>query len=185
MLTLKLPTADRRLEPYRLTGDPLPAPSKPRQFNRVAFSAAHVVADPLSANDPSGAAAIDWSATLAYRRHLLGLGLGIAEAMDTAQRGMGLGWPEALELIRRTLEDTRDIPGALIFSGCGTDQLDPARRAHAGRRPARLRRAARRHSEARRAHHPHGQPRAGPGGEGPGRLSARVSARARTSAITP
>ena len=112
MLTLKLPTADRRLEPYRLTGEPLPASSKPRQFNRVAFSAAHVVADPLSGNDPSGAAAIDWSATLAYRRHLLGLGLGIAEAMDTAQRGMGLGWPEALELIRRTLEDTRDIPGA-------------------------------------------------------------------------
>jgi hypothetical protein len=126
MLTLKLPTADRYLEPYRLTGDPLPVPSRPRQFNRVAFSAAHVVADPLSANDPSGAAAIDWSDTLAYRRHLLGLGLGIAEAMDTAQRGMGLGWPEALELIRRTLEDTRDIPGALIFSGCGTDQLAPA-----------------------------------------------------------
>ncbi len=125
MLTLKLPIADRHLEPYRLTGEPLPASSRPRQFNRVAFSAAHVVADPLSGNDPSGAAAIDWSATLAYRRHLLGLGLGIAEAMDTAQRGMGLGWTEARELIRRTLEDTRDIPGALIFSGCGTDQLSP------------------------------------------------------------
>jgi Protein of unknown function (DUF993) len=126
MLSLKLPTADRGLEPYRLIGDPLPAASKPRQFDRVAFSAAHVVADALSTNDPSGAAAIDWSATLAYRRHLLGLGLGIAEAMDTAQRGMGLGWPEALELIRHTLEETRDIPGALIFSGCGTDQLNPA-----------------------------------------------------------
>jgi hypothetical protein len=126
MLSLKLPTADRRLEPYRVTGDPLPAPSRPRELNRVAFSAAHVVADPLSSNDPGAAAAIDWPATLAYRRHLLGLGLGIAEAMDTAQRGMGLGWPEALELIRRTLEDTRDMPGALIFSGCGTDQLDPA-----------------------------------------------------------
>jgi hypothetical protein len=123
MLSLKLPTADRRLEPYRLTGDPLPVASRPRQLNRIAFSAAHVVADPLSANDPSGAAAIDWSATVAYRRHLLGLGLGVAEAMDTAQRGMGLGWPEALELIRRTLQETRDIPGALVFSGCGTDQL--------------------------------------------------------------
>jgi len=123
MLSLKLPTTDRRLEPYRLSGDPLPVPSRPRQFNRIAFSAAHVVADPLSANDPSGTAAIDWSATVAYRRHLLGLGLGVAEAMDTAQRGMGLGWPEALELIRHTLQETRDIPGALVFSGCGTDQL--------------------------------------------------------------
>jgi len=125
MLSLKLPTVDRHLEDYRLTGDPLPTPSRPRPFDRVAFSAAHVVADPLSTNDPSGAAAIDWQATSAYRRYLLGLGLGIAEAMDTAQRGMGLGWPEALALIQRTLADTRDIPGALIFSGCGTDQLDP------------------------------------------------------------
>jgi len=126
MLLLKLPTTDRRLEPYRLTGEPLPAPSGPRPFNRIAFAAAHVVADPLSTNNPSGAAAIDWSATLAYRRHLLGLGLGVAEAMDTAQRGMGLGWPEALELIRRTLRETRDIPGALVFCGCGTDQLAAA-----------------------------------------------------------
>ena len=126
MLSLKLPTVDRRLEPYRVTGDPLPVSSKPRRFNRVAFSAAHVVADPLSGNDPSGDAAIDWPITLAYRRHLLGLGLGIAEAMDTAQRGMGLGWAEALELVARTLAETRDIPGALIFSGCGTDQLAPA-----------------------------------------------------------
>jgi hypothetical protein len=124
MLSLKLPTIERRLESYRLTRDPLPVSSK-RPFNRVAFSAAHVVADPLSSNDPSGAAAIDWAATSAYRRYLLGLGLAIAEAMDTAQRGMGLGWPEALELIRRTLADTRDISGALVFSGCGTDQLEP------------------------------------------------------------
>ncbi len=125
MLTLNLPAADRRLETYRLIGEPLPVRSAARPFTRVAVSAAHVVADPLSASEPSGAAAIDWSATLQYRRHLLQLGLGVAEAMDTAQRGMGLGWPEALELIRRTLEGTRDIPGALVFSGCGTDQLDP------------------------------------------------------------
>jgi hypothetical protein len=126
MLSLRLPTPDQRLESYRLTGEPLPTASAPRRFSRVAFAAAHVVADPLSANDPSGAAAIDWPATVAYRRHLLGLGLGVAEAMDTAQRGMGLGWPEALELIRRTLQQTRDIPGALVFSGCGTDQLAAA-----------------------------------------------------------
>lgn len=126
MLSLRLPTAGRRLEAYRLTGDPLPAVSAPPRFSRVALAATHVVADPLSASDPSGAAAVDWSATVVYRRYLLGLGLGVAEAMDTAQRGMGLGWPEALELIRRTLQETRDIPGALVFCGCGTDQLAPA-----------------------------------------------------------
>ena len=130
-LHIALPTAQRRIERYTLGGAPIAAtplvgafnrPEGP--FNRRAFSAAHVVADPLSDNDPSGIAAIDWPGTLAYRRYLLGLGLGIAEAMDTAQRGMGLGWPEALELIRRTLAETRDIPNALIFSGCGTDQLE-------------------------------------------------------------
>jgi hypothetical protein len=125
-LSIALPGANRRIEPYHLVGTPLTISRPVQAFNRVAFSAAHVVADPLSANEPSAAAAIDWDATLAYRRYLLDLGLGIAEAMDTAQRGMGLGWPEAHQLIRHTLENTRDIPGALIFSGCGTDQLDPA-----------------------------------------------------------
>ena len=126
MASISLPTAQRRLEPYTLVGGPLPAPAPGRKFNRVAFSAAHVVADPLCAQEPSAGPAIDWEATLAYRRYLLGLGLGIAEAMDTAQRGMGLDWTGALELIRRTLADTRDIPNALIYSGCGTDQLDAA-----------------------------------------------------------
>ena len=126
MISISLPDAHRKLETYRLIGEPLPVPSKPRRFNRVAFSAAHVVADPLSALEPSVGPAIDWKATIAYRRYLLGLGLGIAEAMDTAQRGMGLDWNGALELIRRTLEETRDIPNALIYSGCGTDQLNPA-----------------------------------------------------------
>jgi len=123
-LRISLPAPDGRLESYTLTGTPLADAKASHSFNRVAFSAAHVVADPLSANEPSGAAAIDWDATLAYRRYLLGLGLGIAEAMDTAQRGMGLDWPQAHELIRHTLAGTRDIPGAMIFSGCGTDQLD-------------------------------------------------------------
>ncbi len=125
--TIKLPTDDKRIETYRLIGAPLEISPPAARFNRVAFSAAHVVADPLSAGEPSAAAAIDWDATIAYRRYLLGLGLGVAEAMDTAQRGMGLGWNEAQQLIRHTLEGTRDIPGALIYSGCGTDQLDPAR----------------------------------------------------------
>jgi hypothetical protein len=66
---------------------------------------------------------VDWDATIAYRRHLWSLGLGVAEAMDTAQRGMGLDWPTSLELIRRTLDAAQDVPGALVASGCGTDHL--------------------------------------------------------------
>jgi hypothetical protein len=84
-----------------------------------------VVADALSAADPSGPPAIDWKSTLAYRRYLLDLGFGIAEAMDTSQRGMGLDWPRALELITRSLDEAGPRKH-LIFSGCGTDQLDPA-----------------------------------------------------------
>jgi hypothetical protein len=87
------------------------------------FSAVHVVADPFTAKDPTGPAAVDWEATMAFRRHLAGLGLGIAEAMDTAQRGMGLDWAGALELITRT---KRELPDALVFNGCGTDHLAPA-----------------------------------------------------------
>ena len=124
-LTLRLPTPTHRVEPDTLPGDPRPIPTHAHHFTRVAFSAAHVVADPLSERDPSAGPSIDWEATISYRRYLLNLGLGIAEAMDTAQRGMGLDWHGALELIRHTLRETRDIPGALIFSGCGTDQLDP------------------------------------------------------------
>jgi hypothetical protein len=94
-------------------------------FPRVALAAAHVVADPLAEQDPWLEAKIDWDATVAFRRHLWSLGLGVAEAMDTAQRGMGLGWPEALELIRRSLDAARDIQGAVIASGAGTDHLAP------------------------------------------------------------
>jgi hypothetical protein len=89
----------------------------------VAYSAAHVVADPLAVVDPWLQCAVDWDATIAYRRHLWSLGLGVAEAMDTAQRGMGLDWPTSLELIRRTLDAAQDVPGALVASGCGTDHL--------------------------------------------------------------
>jgi hypothetical protein len=126
MLSINLPTAQRRLEPYQLTGEPVPEPSSLRPLNRIAFAAAHVVADPLGEAEPSAGPCIDWNATLAYRRYLLGLGLGVAEAMDTAQRGMGLTWNGAEELIRRTLQETRGMPNALVFCGCGTDQLDPA-----------------------------------------------------------
>src|SRR5260370_5160974 len=93
-------------------------------FNRIAYAAAHVVADPLADADPWLEGAIDWERTIAFRRHLWSLGLGVAEAMDTAQRGMGLDWPTSLELIRRTLAAARDFSGALIGCGAGTDHLD-------------------------------------------------------------
>lgn len=89
---------------------------------RVVYSAAHVVRDPFADADPTGRAAIDWDATLAFRSHLIELGLGVAEAMDTAQRGMGLDWLGALELIRRT---KAAFPDALVANGCGTDNVTP------------------------------------------------------------
>jgi hypothetical protein len=95
-------------------------------FNRVAYAAAHVVADPLAEGDPWLDCAIDWDATLAYRSYLWSLGLGVAEAMDTAQRGMGLDWTNSLELIDRSLKLARATPGALIACGAGTDHLEPS-----------------------------------------------------------
>ncbi len=122
-LTLHLPTASGRLENYKLRGS-VPLKSKSRMpFNRIAYSAAHVVSDPLAAVDPWLQCAVDWDTTIDYRRHLWSLGLGVAEAMDTAQRGMGLDWPTSLELIRRTLDAAQDVPGSQVASGCGTDQL--------------------------------------------------------------
>ena len=122
-LTLTLPIAAGSLQPYTLRGTVPVRPAAGVAFNRIAYSAAHVVADPLAVVDPWVNCAVDWDATIAYRRHLWSLGLGVAEAMDTAQRGMGLDWPTSLELIRRSLEAAKDIPGALVASGCGTDHL--------------------------------------------------------------
>ena len=124
MPTLSLPTSDRRLQPYT-TRAPRSWPTKPANpFNRVAIAAAHVVADPLADCDPWIEPRLDWDATLAYRRHLWKLGFGVAEAMDTAQRGMGLDWKTSLELIRRSVEAAK-AEGALVFSGAGTDHLAP------------------------------------------------------------
>jgi hypothetical protein len=122
-LILNLPSAVGGLETYKLRGS---APLKPKPhapFNRMAYSAAHVVSDPLAEVDPWLQCAVDWDATIDYRRHLWSLGLGVAEAMDTAQRGMGLDWPTSLELIRRTLDAAKDVPGSQVASGCGTDHL--------------------------------------------------------------
>lgn len=119
-MRIKLPEGS-----YTLRAEPLGILKPRAPFSRVAFAAAHVVADALSSSDPSGPAAIDWEATLTYRRRLLDLGFGIAEAMDTSQRGMGLDWPRALELITRSLADAGPRAGQ-VYSGCGTDHLDPA-----------------------------------------------------------
>jgi hypothetical protein len=124
-LSLGLPAAGGRLEAYRLLGPrKFERPAQP--FTRIALAAAHVVADPLSAREPWLEAAIDWDATLAYRRHLWSWGLGLAEAMDTAQRGMGLDWASSLELIGRTLDAARDVEGGVVFSGAGTDHVAKA-----------------------------------------------------------
>jgi Protein of unknown function (DUF993) len=121
--TLNLPVAPGKLAPYTMQ-PPREFPAAKPPFNRIAYAAAHVVADPLADADPWLEPAIDWERTIAFRRHLWSLGLGVAEAMDTAQRGMGLDWPTSLELIRRTLEAARDFSGALTGCGAGTDQLD-------------------------------------------------------------
>lgn len=126
MVLVNLPSPDRRIEPYQL-GEPKVFPklgSTP--LSRIAFAAVHVVADPLADNDPWLAPAIDWERTLAYRAYLFDLGLGVAEAMDTAQRGMGLDWPTSLELIKQSTAMARGIQGAKLYSGAGTDHLAPS-----------------------------------------------------------
>jgi hypothetical protein len=119
MSWVRLP-GGRRYELRGGTGYPPGAP--PRE--RVAYAAAHVVADPLAENVPGAPAVLDWDATLAFRDHLWRYGLGVAEAMDTAQRGMGLDYPATRELIGRSAERAR-AAGGLIAAGVGTDQLPP------------------------------------------------------------
>ncbi|MEP7061807.1 MAG: dihydrodipicolinate synthase family protein [Betaproteobacteria bacterium] len=127
MSTINLPAAGGRLVSYALRdAQPWPRPAARPQFNRVAFAAAHVVADPRASAESSQDGALDWDATIAYRQHLWAHGFGVAEAMDTAQRGMGLDWPTALELVRRSAEAAKDIDGATMFAGAGTDHLAPA-----------------------------------------------------------
>ncbi|MBX5145416.1 dihydrodipicolinate synthase family protein [Rhizobium lentis] len=125
MTTINLPL-DGKIVPYSLTGTPIELKIRDaKSFPRIAFAAAHVVADPLADNDPWLMPAIDWERTLAFRHRLWDLGLGVAEAMDTAQRGMGLGWPEARDLIRRALAEAAGRNDALIACGAGTDHLSP------------------------------------------------------------
>ena len=125
MPVIALPSADGTLEEFT-TSQPRDFPATAdRPFNRIAYAAAHVVPDASADNDPWLDTDVDWDRTIAFRRHLWNLGLGVAEAMDTAQRGMGLDWQTSLELIRRSVEASRDVPGAVVASGAGTDHLAP------------------------------------------------------------
>jgi len=124
MSVIILPSESGLLEKYNL--------QKPKDFliekgialPRIAYSAVHVVAKPLATVDPWLDSMVDWDATLNYRRYLWSMGLGVAEAMDTAQRGMGLDWKGAQELIRRSLNAAKEFPNAIVAYGCGTDHLD-------------------------------------------------------------
>jgi hypothetical protein len=119
--TLQLPRADGSLYSYALQASSTYSPPDKPLRSRVVYSAAHVVADPLADNMGSRAQ-LDWEATLAYRRQLWRYGLAVAEAMDTAQRGMGLDWEGAKELIRRSVAEARAVGGG-IACGAGTDHL--------------------------------------------------------------
>jgi len=124
--TVRIPGPDGGWRTLRLN-EPRDWAEHPRPYrSRVAFAAAHVIADPLGDNVPGAPAALDWEATLAFRRHLFRYGLGVAEAMDTAQRNMGLDWPAVQELVRRSAAQAREY-GARIASGAGTDHRDDLR----------------------------------------------------------
>ncbi|RWO87873.1 dihydrodipicolinate synthase family protein [Mesorhizobium sp.] len=110
---------------YTLVREPV-QPHIGARFSRIAYAAAHVVADPLAMTDPWSRPVVDWDRTMAFRHHLWRLGFRVAEAMDTSQRGMGFDWANAQELIRRSIAEARTVDGADLASGAGTDHLAPA-----------------------------------------------------------
>ena len=122
---LTLPTYDGKMEGYKLSGEPLVARAPTVPLPRTAFAAAHVVSDPLRERNPwDTRPAVDWDATLAFRTSLWDQGLGLAEAMDTAQRGMGVDWLTAKELIERTMVAAKAHPlNPRIACGAGTDHI--------------------------------------------------------------
>lgn len=121
-MTIRLPDFKGGLRAYEPRAEPLALTPGAPLTSRTVFSAAHVVADPYADVSPDSPAAVDWDATLAFRRHLWSHGLGVAEAMDTAQRGMGLDWAGAAELIRRSAAEAKAV-GGRIACGVGTDQI--------------------------------------------------------------
>jgi hypothetical protein len=123
-----LPRADGTLAPFALSGrPPIVVPAGPIR-SRVGMAAVHVVADARAAINPTLQVALDWDATLRFRHHIWSLGLAVAEAMDTSQRGMGFDWSSARELIRRSVAESKTVPGAVLASGAGTDHLEPGPR---------------------------------------------------------
>lgn len=122
---ITLPTYDGRLENYQPKDEPLDVRAPSAALPRIAFAAAHVISDPLAERDPWQAPpAVDWEATLRFRHHLWDQGLGLAEAMDTAQRGMGVDWATAKELIHRTMFEAKAHPlSPRVACGAGTDHL--------------------------------------------------------------
>jgi hypothetical protein len=121
---VRLPAAGGAVYDYEVKGEFLYPDSGVASRTRVAYAAVHVVADPLADTSPASPAAIDWERTLAFRRHVWKYGLGVAEAMDTAQRGMGLDWEAAKELIRRSVAEAKAVGGRIVC-GAQTDHLAP------------------------------------------------------------
>src|SRR2546426_767547 len=123
--TLRLPRADGTLASYTLSGRAAITPPTGPITSRIGMAAVHVVADPVAAINPTLDVALDWAAPLRYRHYVWSLGLAVAEAMDTSQRGMGFDWPTARDVIRRSVAEARTVRGAVLASGAGTDQLAP------------------------------------------------------------
>jgi hypothetical protein len=121
---IQLPQQDGSLKSYTVKAQPITPIGSVGKFNRVVYAASHVVINPVTTHDPFDASpVVDWDSTLAFRDHLYGLGFKVAEAMDTAQRGMGVDWSVARELIQRSIRHAKAIPGADLACGVGTDQL--------------------------------------------------------------
>src|SRR5919109_1519998 len=120
---LRLPTAAGIVD-YSVQGEFRYPAAAPAASSRIPYAAVHVVADPLADATPVSPAALDWETTLAFRRHIWSYGLGVAEAMDTAQRGMGLDWDAARELISRSVAEAKAVGGRIVC-GAQTDQLQP------------------------------------------------------------
>jgi hypothetical protein len=125
MTFIRLPCEDGRTEEFAMPEPATWRTATGQSLTRLALSAGHVVSDPRVDISPMQDVAIDYDATQRFRDYLWDLGLGVAEAMDTAQRGMGLDWKSAQILIRNTVESAKARPGAVVFSGVGTDHIDP------------------------------------------------------------